>query len=263
MPNGKVAREAPVSDERFRRCGLVLEVAFHDGIATYHDLADGCAIARYRAHCLGISDRDRFDHGVGDALACHLGKAFVGRQCVPFRQEDAGGRGSVGFRSAVKMRDPKAERLHGPEDGRRGRRAAGRNSDGVIERHALVGGRMSQHIEYDRRTAEMRDPMMGNQPEDCCRLYLAKAYLCTTGGDDGPRIGPTRTMEHRQRPKIDAVETKSEAEAVTKRRKVGASVAVDDAFRIAGGARSVKQAKRLPFVRDSWPSERRISGSNE
>jgi len=161
------------------------------------------------------------------------------------------------------MRDPKAESLHGPEDGRRGRRAAGRNSDGVIERHALVGGRMSQHIEHDWRTAEMRDPMMGNQPEDCCRLYLAKAYLCPAGGDDGPRIGPTRTMEHRQRPKIDAVETKSEAKAVTKRREVGASVAVDDAFRISRGAGGVEQAKRLRFVRDSWPSERWIGASQE
>jgi hypothetical protein len=70
-------------------------------------------------------------------------------------------------------------------------------------------------------------------------------------------------MEHRQRPKIDAVETKSKAEAVTKRREIGASVAVDDAFRISRGAGGIEQAKRLPLVRDSWPRERWIGASKK
>ena len=122
---------------------------------------------------------------------------------------------------------------------------------------------MSQHIEYDRRAAEMRDPMIGDQPEDYCRLYLAKAYLRPAGGDDGPWIGPTATMEHRQCPEIDAVESESEAETVAKRREVGATMAVDDAFRIAGSAGSIEQAKRLPLVRNSWPGERRVGGSDE
>ncbi len=122
---------------------------------------------------------------------------------------------------------------------------------------------MRQHIEHDWRAAEMRDPMMGNKPEDCCRLSLAKAYLCPAGGDDGPRIGPAATMEHRQCPEIDAVESESEAEAVAERREVSATMAVDDAFRIAGSAGGVEQAKRLPLVRNSWPGERRVGGSDQ
>src|ERR1700730_13793086 len=122
---------------------------------------------------------------------------------------------------------------------------------------------MSQHIEYDRRTAELRDPMIGNQPEDRSRLYFAKANLRPTGGDHGPRIGPAGTMEHRQRPEIDAVESESAAAAVAKRREVGATMAVDDTLRITRGAGGVEQAKRLPFVGDSWPRERWICASKK
>src|SRR5258708_30736718 len=92
---------------------------------------------------------------------------------------------------------------------------------------------------------------------------LAKAYLRPAGGDDGPWIGPAGTMEHRQRPEIDAVESESEAETVAKRREVGATMAIDDAFRIAGSAGSIEQAKRLPLVPNSWPGERRVGGSDE
>src|SRR5260370_39352793 len=122
---------------------------------------------------------------------------------------------------------------------------------------------MSEDIKCDGRTAEVRDPMIGNQPEDRCRLYLAKADLRPAGGDDGPWIGPTGAMEHRQCPEIDAVESESEAEAVAERREVGATMAVDDAFRITGGSGGIEQAKRLPLIRDSWPMKPWVGGGEE
>ena len=206
MPNGEIAGEAPVSDERFCRCCLVLEVPLHHGIAAHHNLADSRAIAGNRNHCLGISDRDRFDHGVGNALPRHLGEALVVRQRVPFRLEDARGRWPVGFGGPIKMSNSKAEGFHGPEDGGRRRRATGRNRYRVLERHSLIGGRVSQHIQYDRCAAEMRDPMLRDQPEDLCRLDLAKAYLRSAGGDNCPRIRPPGTVKHRQCPKINTIE---------------------------------------------------------
>ena len=263
MPNGEVAREAPVSDERLCRCSLVFEIPLHHRIAAYHDLADRCAIAWNRNHGLGISDRNRLDHRIGNTLPRHPGKALVVRQRVPFRLEDARGRGPVGFGGPVKMSNPKAEGFHGPKDGGRWRRATGRNRYRVLERHSLVGGRMSQHIQYDRRAAEMRDPMLGDQPEDLCRLDLAKAYLRSAGGDNCPGIRPAGTMEHRQCPKVNAVECESEAETVAERRKVGATMTIDDAFWIAGGSGGIEQAKRLPFVGNTRPVETRVTGGEE
>src|SRR5215510_360418 len=70
-------------------------------------------------------------------------------------------------------------------------------------------------------------------------------------------------MEHRQRPEVDAVEGQSEAEAVAERGKIGATMTVDDAFRVAGRARGIEQAQRLPFVRNSGPVKIRVSAGEE
>ena len=242
MPNGEVTRKTPVSYERLCRRCLVLEVTFHHGITTNHNLADCRAIPWNRGHCLGISDRNGLDHRIGNTLPRHPGKALFIRQRIPFRLEDARGCGPVGFGSPIKMSNPKAEGLHGPEDGGGRRRATGRNRDRVPELYSLIGGRVSEHIQYDRRAAEMRDPMLCDQPEDLCWLDLAKTYLRSASGDNCPRIRPPGTVKHRQCPKVNTVEGESKAEAVTKRREIGAAVAVDDAFRIARGARGVEQA---------------------
>jgi hypothetical protein len=86
------------------------------------------------------------------------------------------------------MSDAKAESFHGPEDGGRRRRATGRNRHHVLELYSLIGGRVSQHIQYDRSATEMGDPMLRDQSEDLCRLDLAKTYLRSASSDNRPRI---------------------------------------------------------------------------
>ena len=109
----------------------------------------------------------------------------------------------------------------------------------------------------------MRDPMFGDQPKDLCGLDLAKTYLRSASGDNCPRIGPAGTVEHRQCPKVNAVKCESEAEAVAERRKIGATMTIDDAFWIAGGTRGVEQAYRLPLMRNTRPDKSRVAGGEE
>src|SRR5690349_3421831 len=140
------------------------------------------------------------------------------------------------------MGHPEAESFHGPEDGGRRRRATGRNRDRVLELRALIGWRVSEHAQYNRRTAEVRDPMLGDQPEDLSGLDLAKTYLRSASGDNGPGIGPAGAVKHRQCPKVDAVKGKPEAEAVPECRQVGATMTIDDAPPVTGGSARTEQA---------------------
>jgi hypothetical protein len=75
------------------------------------------------------------------------------------------------------MSDSKAECLHGPKDGGWRCCAAGRNRYGVLELHSLICRRVRQHVQHNRRAAEMRDSMLCDQPEDLCGLDLSKTYL--------------------------------------------------------------------------------------
>ena len=247
----------------FAVAGFVFEVSLHHGIAAHHDLADRCAIAWNWRHRLGISDRDRLDHRIGNTLPRHPGKALAVGQSTPFRLENARSRGPVGLGGPIKMSNPKPEGFHGAEDGGGRRRATGRNRYRVVERHALLGWRMSQHIQHDWRAAKMRDPMFGDQPKYLCRLDLAKTYLRSAGGDNCPRIGPAGTVEHRQCPKVNAVKCESEAEAVAECRKIGATMTIDDAFWVAGGSGGIEQAKRLPFIGNTRPVKMRVAGGEE
>ena len=104
------------------------------------------------------------------------------------------------------MSNPKPEGFHGAEDGGGRRRATGRNRHRVLELYSLIGGRVSQHIQYDRSATEMGDPMLRDQSEDLCRLDLAKTYLRSASGDNCPRIRLPGTVKHRQCPKVNTVE---------------------------------------------------------
>ena len=91
------------------------------------------------------------------------------------------------------------------------------------------------------------------------RLDLAQADVRAGCRRDGPGVGPARAVEHRQRPQVAALVVELEGERVGERAQIGAAVAVDRALGIAGGARGVEQADRVPFVLGA--RIRRIRGS--
>ena len=70
-------------------------------------------------------------------------------------------------------------------------------------------------------------------------------------GDRGHRPGeaPAVAVEHRQRPQVDRVARQVPRHHVGDRVHVGAAVVDDDPLRVAGRARGVVQADRVPLVR--------------
>ena len=78
-------------------------------------------------------------------------------------------------------------------------------------------------------------------------------------GGHRPRVRPAAAMEHRQRPQVHAVRRQSEGERVAQRVEVSAAMVIDDALRVAGGARRVEQRDRIPLVARAGPGERRIA----
>ena len=101
--------------------------------------------------------------------------------------------------------------------------------------------------------------MLGDQRKNRRRLDLAQADLRRTGGDARPGIGPAAAMKHRQGPEIHALAREPEGDGVAERLEIGAAMAVDRTLRIAGGARGVEQAERLPLVRRARPGIVRVA----
>jgi hypothetical protein len=111
--------------------------------------------------------------------------------------------------------------------------------------------------------AHVRDAVFGNRIEDALRLDLAQAYVRAAGCRHGPRKGPARAMEHRQRPQVAALVVELEGQRVGERAEVGAAMAVYGALGIARGAGRIEQADRVPLVLRARIGERWIARGDE
>ena len=147
------------------------------------------------------------------------------------------------------MRDAETHPLHRLDHHRRRRRATGRDFDDVIEAALHTVRCMHEHVQDDRRAAEMRDPVLGDRGKDGCRIDPAQTDMRAGDRRHRPGIGPAVAVEHRQCPEIDRMPVDPEGDRVAERVQIGAAMVVDDAFRIAGRARGVVERDRRPFVR--------------
>ncbi len=78
-------------------------------------------------------------------------------------------------------------------------------------------------------------------------------------GGDGPGKGPAVAVEHRQGPEIDRMPVEAEGDRVAESIQIGAAMVIDDAFRVAGGARGVVERDGGPFVGRRRPGRGRIA----
>ena len=100
--------------------------------------------------------------------------------------------------------------------------------------------------------------MLPDQPEDRPRLDPAQADVGARVRRHAPREAPAVAVKHRQRPQVDGLPRHVPGEEVAHAVQIGAAVRVDDAFRIAGGARGVVERDRLPLVGRRAPRVGRI-----
>ncbi len=158
------------------------------------------------------------------------------------------------------MGDLKAELFHAADHRGRRRGARGHHVDRAVER-PIAG--VEQRVHHNRRAAQMRDAEPLDRVVDRPGLDPAQTDMGPGERGHGPRKAPAVAMEHRQRPQIDRVLRHAPHQDVAERVQIGAAMVVDDALRVAGGARGVVERNRVPFVRRGQLGESGVAGGEE
>ena len=123
------------------------------------------------------------------------------------------------------------------------------------------GRRRDQHAVDDRRAAVVVDALVAHRRQDRARLDLAQADVRAAEQRHRPREAPAVAVEHRQRPQVAREVRHRPGRRVAHRVQVGAAMVGDDAFRVAGGARRVRDRDRVPLVgRAAERRQRRMGG---
>ena len=249
MLNGQVSGVKPITAEGLMGGVVVLQIAFHDGISTQHQLAHGGTVPGHRRHALTVRHHDFLQRVIGDTLARHHPGAGIHAQITPLALPGAQDGGPVGFGEAVEVGDAKTQLFHGRDYFARWRGAAGGDLYGVIATHPLLRGRVHQHVEHHRRTAHVGDGVLLDHGEYHRRINLAQAHMGAGGGGHGPGVGPAVAVKHGQRPEVDALVAEAERQDLAHGIQVGTPVVVDDALGSTRGAGGVTEADGLPLVR--------------
>ena len=139
-------------------------------------------------------------------------------------------------------------RRHLLQHGRGRRRAAGHRLRPDARTPAHVVGRVRDHVHDDRRAAQMGHLVLGDRREDRRGLGPAQADVRAGLKRHRPGERPAVAVEHRQGPEIGRVQRHVVGQDLAERREVGAAVVDHHALGLAGGARGVVEADRLPFV---------------
>ena len=108
--------------------------------------------------------------------------------------------------------------------------------------------RVEQNRHHDRRAAEMRHLVLGDEVEHRLGAHLAQADVRPRLDADRPGEAPAVAMEHRQRPEIDGMAAHVGGEDIADGQQIRAAMVVDDALGIAGRARRVVERDGVPFV---------------
>ncbi len=253
----------PAAGEGLARGGRILQIALHHHIAADHDLAHGLRVLRYRLHGHGVGDHQVLKHVVGHALARLLLRARLVGQVVPFVVPGAHHGRSVGFRETVDMGDLETVRFHLLQHGGRRRGRGGHHLDLARQRTPLFRLGVDHHIEDHGRAAKMRHSFLVDGAEDLRRFNPAQTDTGSGLGRERPGKAPAVAVEHRQRPKIARMHTHVPGQHVAEGEQIGASVMIDDAFRIARGPRGVIQRNGVPFVVRQFPVVIRIAAGDE
>ena len=145
----------------------------------------------------------------------------------------------------------------------RRRRGGGVEGDGLRKLPLLVVPGVDQRRHDDRRAAQMRHAMVGDRVVHRLGAHPAQADMRAGLDRQRPREAPAVAMEHRQRPEIDGVLAHAGMDGVGVGHQGRAAMVVDDALRIAGGARGVVERDRVPFVVGHRPVEAGIAAGEE
>ena len=238
----------PAAFERCRRRLRVLEIALHDDVAAEHDLAHRLPVGGHLGHRRGVDHRHRFLERVANALAAVEPRLLRDRLVLPRRALHRHRRRPVDLGQAIDVGDVDADPRHALDHRCRRRRAGDHRPHLVRDPGAHRFGRGDQQVMDDRRRAVVVGALPAHRIEDRRRLDLAQADVRAAEHRHGPREAPAVAVEHRQRPQVAREVRHRPGRRVADRVQVRAAVMGDDALRIAGRPRGVRDGDRVPFV---------------
>ena len=161
----------------------------------------------------------------------------------------------VGLGQPVDVHNLEIELRHAFQNLGRRRRAGGHRVNRVIEALLLLGRREREHVEHDRRAAEMRYAVAIDQLEKQLRHEGADADHGGRERGHGPGVSPAVAVKHRHGVEVARVRRQRPRDHRAHGHQVGAAMVVDHALGPAGCARGVIQRQRLPFVLGRTPAE--------
>src|SRR5215472_17684628 len=146
------------------------------------------------------------------------------------------------------MNDGEAHSLQGADDGAGGCRASRHDLDLSLQATLVAARRECQHIEHDRRAAQMTHAQVLDLVEYLAYDDGALDHMGSTGQSDGPAVAPAIAVKHGHGPEMDALGPEPCHHRLAEGAQIGAAMMVDDPFGIAGRPRGVVQRNRLPLV---------------
>ncbi|MNG93656.1 hypothetical protein D3C79_526310 [compost metagenome] len=263
MPHGQVAGVEPAATEGFGGGFRVFQVTLHHRVAAHEDFAQGIAVAGYWLKGLRVGDHQAVEGRVAHALARLDPCALFQRQFIPFVMPGTHGHRAVDFGQAVGVGDLDAHLFHGADDLGGWRGAGDHGLHRVLDGRLGRLGHVDQGVEHDRRAAQVADPVLADQGQDLLRVDPAQEHMGAGQRGDGPRVAPAVAVEHRQGPQVHRAMAHAPDHLVAQGVQVSATVVVDHALGVAGGAGGVVERDRLPLVIGPFPGKVRVAFGEE
>ena len=253
----------PSAGKRLAGGGLVLQIALHHDVAAKDHLAHGGGITRHLQAGL------RIDHGAGllHLIAHALAGVEIGlladRQRLPFLVLGAGRRRPVDLGQPIHMGHIETHLRHAFDHCGRRRRAGHHRLDLPVDALAQGSRCGDQRGMHDRCATVMRHMVLTHQAEDQRRINPTQTDIGAGHGRERPRETPAIAVKHRQCPEIDRMARQVPGEHIADRVQIGAAVMDHHTLGVAGGARGVVQADRIPFIFRQPPDMGRVAARNQ
>ena len=253
----------PAAGKRIAGGGFVLQIALHHDVAAKDHLTHGGGIARHLQPCLRINDGAGLLHLIAHALAGIEVGLFADRERLPFIVLGTGRRRPVDLGQPVHMGHIEPHLRHAFDHRRRRRSTRHHRLDLPVDTRAQGRRCGDEGGMHDRCAAVMRYAVLTHQPEDQRRVDATQTDIGAGHCRERPRKTPAIAVKHRQGPEIDRMARQVPGQHIADRVQIGAAMVNHHALGIAGRARGVIQADRIPFIFRQLPDMGRVTARDQ
>ena len=253
----------PAAGKSLAGGGLVFQIALHHDVAAKDHLAHGGGIARHLQAGLRIDDGAGLLHLIAHALTGVEVGLFADRHHGPFIMLGTGCRRSIDLGQPVYMGHIEPHLRHAFDHRCRRRGAGHHRLDLPVDVRAQGCGCSDEGGMHDRCATVVSHVMLAHEFEDQRRINATQTDTGAGHRCERPWETPAIAVKHRQGPEIDRMPRQVPGEHIADRVQISTAVMHHHALGVAGGARGVVQADRIPFIFRHLPDMGRIAARNQ